>query len=114
MKETKNLLSNGALAGKHLNFKPKCLSRPDSKRAGLANLFQTMPLSLCPRPMTPPQAPPQVKLKHSFGRSGWRSQELIIYMCKQTSFPPRNVTSMKHRYIDHYNAHREQSPICGV
>ena len=95
MKEIKNLLSNGPWEGKHLNFKPKCLSRRESRRAGLAKLFQTMPLPLCSRPMTPSQASPQVKLKHSFGRSEWGLQGIICNIwnrwiaCKQTSFPPR-------------------------
>ena len=107
MKETKNLLRNWAWEGKHLNFTPKYLSRRELRGAGLANLFQSMLLPSLPRPMTS-----QVKIKDSFGRSGWGLQGIICNIwnrwisSKQTSFPFPNVKSMKY--------HREQSPICGV
>ena len=54
MKETRNIYKkNGPWEGEHLNFKPKCLSRRESRGAGLDNLFQIMLLPRCPRTNDP-------------------------------------------------------------
>ena len=76
MKETKILLRNGPLEGKHLNFTPNYLSRRESRGAGMANLFQILLLPLCSKPMTS-QGSPQAKIKDSFGHSGWGLQVII-------------------------------------